>query len=126
MPTVSTSALTAAAQVAGATPFNIALTDCSPDSGNVSTYFEAGSTVDAATGNLFNATGSATNVEVNLLNSDSSLISLGKSQAGQNSKVVPIASGTATLNYIAQYVAVNGASAAGTVATTVTYSMSYQ
>jgi major type 1 subunit fimbrin (pilin) len=126
LPTVSTSSLTAAAAVAGATPFNIALTACSPDSGNVSTYFEAGSTVDASTGNLFNATGSATNVEVNLLNSDSSVISLGKPQATQNSKVVAIASGAATLNYIAQYVAVNGASTAGTVASTVTYSMSYQ
>ena len=126
LPTVSTSSLTAAAQVAGATPFNIALTACSPNSGNVSTYFEAGSTVDAATGNLFNATGSATNTEVNLLNSDSSVIALGQPQASQNSKVVAIASGAATLNYIAQYVAVGGASGAGSVATTVTYSMSYQ
>ncbi|MFZ0871761.1 MAG: fimbrial protein [Rhodanobacter sp.] len=126
LPTVSTSSLTAAKETAGATPFNIALTACSPDSGNVSTYFEAGSTIDTVTGNLLNATGSATNVEVGLLNSDSSVISLGKAQAGQNSATVAIASGAATLNYIAQYVATNGAAGAGTVASTVTYSMSYQ
>ena len=97
LPTVSTSSLMAANATAGATPFNIALSACSPDSGNVSTYFEAGATVDATTGSLFNATGAATNVEVNLLNSDSSVIALGQPQAGQNSKVVAIASGAATL-----------------------------
>jgi major type 1 subunit fimbrin (pilin) len=127
LPTVSTSSLTAAAEVAGATPFPIALSNCSPNSGNVSTYFEAGSTIDLVTGNLLNVTGSAGNVEVGLLNaSDSSAISLGKAQASQNSQTVAISSGAATLNYIAQYVATNGASTAGTVATTVTYSMSYQ
>ena len=125
LPTVSTSSLPAGA-VAGATPFNIALTACSPDSGNVSTYFEAGSTIDVATNNLVNVHGTATNVEVGLLNSDSSAIALGKAQATQNSETVAIASGAATLNYIAQYVATNGASGAGTVNTTVTYSMSYQ
>jgi major type 1 subunit fimbrin (pilin) len=128
LPTVSTTSLKAAGLVAGATPFPIALSNCSPASGNVSTYFEAGSTIDLVTGNLLNVTGSATNVEVGLLNAkDSSAISLGKAQASQNSLSVPIsASGTATLNYIAQYVATNGASTVGTVATTVTYSMSYQ
>jgi major type 1 subunit fimbrin (pilin) len=126
LPTVSTSSLTASGNVAGATPFSIALTNCSPDSGNVSTYYEAGTTIDTATSYLKNFTGTATNVEVGLLNSDSTPIKLGMAQAGQNSAVVAIASGAATLNYIAQYVATNGASTAGSVNTTVTYSMSYQ
>jgi major type 1 subunit fimbrin (pilin) len=127
LPTVSTSSLTAAAQVAGATPFNIALTACSPNSGNVSTYFEAGATIDATTGFLKNTTGTATNTEVNFLNTvDGTSIKLGAPQASQNSAVVAIASGSANLPYIARYAAVGGGSGAGSVQTTVTYSMSYQ
>lgn len=125
LPTVSTSALATAGTTAGRTPFNIALSNCTPNSGNVSTYFEPGATVDTTTGQLINASGTATNVEVGLLNSDSSVITLGAAQASQNSKVVALASGAATLKYFAQYVATNGASTAGTVNTTVMYSIIY-
>ena len=57
LPTVSTSALATAGTTAGRTPFNIALSNCTPNSGNVSTYFEPGATVDTATGQLVNASG---------------------------------------------------------------------
>ncbi|MFM0727326.1 fimbrial protein [Paraburkholderia strydomiana] len=126
LPTVSTSALATAGTTAGRTPFNIALSNCTPNSGNVSTYFEPGATVDTTTGQLVNASGTATNVEVGLLNGDSSAITLGAAQASQNSKAVALASGAATLKYFAQYVATNGASTAGTVNTTVMYSIVYQ
>jgi major type 1 subunit fimbrin (pilin) len=126
LPTVSTSALTSPGVSAGRTPFNIALTNCSPTSGNVATYFEPGVTVDSTTGQLLNATGTATNVEVALLNNDTSQIMLGQAQASQNSETVAIASGAAELKYFAQYVAVGGSATAGSVDTTVLYSMSYQ
>jgi len=126
LPTVSTSALAAAGATAGRTPFNIALTNCTPNSGNVSTYFEPGATVDTTTGQLLNASGTATNVEIGLLNTDSSVITLGAAQASQNSKVVALASGAATLKYFAQYVATGGAATAGTVNTTTLYSIVYQ
>jgi len=127
LPTVSTSSLPANGSHAGDTPFTIALTNCSPDSGNVSTYFEAGATIDATTGFLKNTTGTATNTEVNFLNTvDGTSIKLGAPQASQNSAVVAIASGSANLPYIARYAAVGGGSGAGSVQTTVTYSMSYQ
>ncbi|UGA40826.1 hypothetical protein JOS77_25345 [Chromobacterium haemolyticum] len=89
---------------------------------NAVTHFEIGPTVDAATGNLKNA-GAATNVEVQLLNNTLQAINLANNT---NSQIVPISSGTATLNYYAQYIATGGAAGAGAVNTSVQYSMTYQ
>ncbi|MBN3783677.1 type 1 fimbrial protein [Burkholderia sp. Ac-20345] len=126
LPNVSTSALATSGATAGRKPFRIALSNCSPNSGNASVYFEPGLTVNATTGQLKNATGTATNVEVGLLNKDASIIKLGAVQTQQNSQTVPIAGGAATLDYYAQYVATGGASTAGSVNTSVMYSVSYQ
>ncbi|VWD19064.1 fimbrial protein [Burkholderia lata] len=126
LPTVSTSSLATSGATAGRKPFRIALSNCSPNSGNASVYFEPGLTVNATTGQLKNNSGTATNVEVGLLNKDSSNIKLGAAQAQQNSQTVPIAGGAATLDYYAQYVATGGAATAGTVNTSVMYSVSYQ
>lgn len=126
LPTVSTSSLATSGATAGRKPFRIALSNCSPNSGNASVYFEPGVTVNATTGQLKNSSGTATNVEVGLLNKDSSNIKLGAAQAQQNSQTVPIAGGAATLDYYAQYVATGGAATAGSVNTSVMYSVSYQ
>ncbi|WP_323120875.1 fimbrial protein [Burkholderia alba] len=127
LPTVSASTLATAGAAAGRTPFNIALSKCTPNSGNVSTYFEPGATVDTTTGRLVNtAPGGAANVQVGLLNSDNSSIQLGAAQASQNSKPVALSGGAATLNYYAQYVATGGAATAGSVTTTTLYSIVYQ
>src|ERR1700754_383260 len=125
LPTVSTSSLTAAGQTSGRTPFNIALTNCTPASGNVHTYFEPGPTFDTNTGNLIVATGGAKNVELGLLNSDFSNIVAGAADASQNSKSASIDSGKATLNYYVQYVA-TGAASAGAANSSIMYTMSYQ
>lgn len=126
LPTVSTGALGAAGVTAGRTPFNIVLSGASCTNGAVaSTYFEPGATVDSATGKLKNSTGTATNVQLGLLNGDATAIVLGAPQASQNSKSVTIASNTGTLNYFVEYVATGGAATAGTVGSTVTYSISY-
>ncbi|WP_175856433.1 fimbrial protein [Burkholderia anthina] len=124
LPKVSTSALVNGGSTAGRTPFKIGLKNCSPASGNVYTHFEAGSTVNASTGQLFNATGTAKNVEVGLLNGDSSNIGVGK--ADENSKVVALSNGAADLPYYAQYVATGGSAGQGTVNTSVMYSIMYQ
>ncbi|VWC49638.1 fimbrial protein [Burkholderia aenigmatica] len=126
LPDVSTSALSTAGSTAGRKPFRINLSNCSPNSGNASVYFEPGTTVNAQTGKLFNATGDAPNVEVGLLNKDGSNINLGKAQGGQNSQTVGIAGGSAELNYYAEYVATGGAAGAGSVNTSVMYSVSYE
>ncbi len=125
LPAVSASALSAATAVAGRTPFNISLSACSAGSGNVHTLFESASNIDPATGNLTLNTGGASNVEIQLLNSDYSAIALNRGDSTQNSKSTKITAGTATLNYFAQYYA-TGLASAGNVATSVLYTMSYQ
>jgi major type 1 subunit fimbrin (pilin) len=126
LPTVSASALTTPGATAGRTPFNVALSKCTPNSGNVAVYFEPGATVDASTGRLVNtASSGAGNVQVGLLNSDNSEIRLGGALATQNSKPVALTGGAVTLGYFAQYVA-TGQATAGSVTTSTLYSIVYQ
>ncbi|MCA8435268.1 fimbrial protein [Burkholderia seminalis] len=123
LPTVSTSSLSSAGKTAGRTPFEISLTNCTPNSGNVHVYFEPGPTTDLSTGYL-SGTG-VTNLELGLLNGDFSQINAGYADANQNSKAVAINSGSANLQYYVQYVAVNGASGTGNVTTSVMYTLAY-
>ncbi len=64
-------------------------------------------------------------MQIGLLNSDFSPIKAGFADASQNSKVVTIASGSATLPYYAQYVA-TGAATAGAANSSVMYTIAYQ
>jgi len=121
---VGVSSLATSGATAGGKPFHISLSNCTPSAGNAYTYFEPGTTVDQSTGHLINTNGTAQNVQIGLLNSDSTPITVG-SQTGSNSKSAPISGGSATLNYIAQYVATGGAATAGSVNTFVTYSIAY-
>ena len=123
LPPVSTTALGALDATAGRTAFSIRLTGCSVATGNVHSYFEPGTTVDTATGNLINAAG-AGGVQVQLLNGDATKINVGFADASQNSKSVAIAANAATLPYYAQYVR-TGALTAGAVNTSVMYSLVY-
>jgi major type 1 subunit fimbrin (pilin) len=132
LPKVSVAALDTVAETAGDTAFSIRLTGCSDTVGSISTNFEAGSAVDAATGRLNNtaATTPATNVQLQLVNaSNNSPIVVGAPVASQNSLGVALASdgaptpaGVGTLNYIARYYA-TGAATAGAVGSQVTYSL---
>ena len=126
LPSVSTSALAADGVSAGRKDFKIELTNCTPDSGNVHTYFEPGITTDLQTGNLIVDAGGAQNVQIRLLNDDFSAIKAGFADAAQNSKPVAIAGGSATLPYFAEYVAVGGPATAGVANSSVVYSLSYQ
>ncbi|NML33940.1 fimbrial protein [Paraburkholderia antibiotica] len=126
LPTVSASTLAAAGDTAGRTPFNIALTNCTPASGNVHTFFEQGPTIDATTGDLILANGGATNVQLHLQNSDLSDIALNGDDGTQNSLSVAISSaGAATLPYYVEYKA-TGAATPGAADSSVMYTMSYQ
>lgn len=132
LPTVSTSLLATVGATAGATPFNISLTACTPTTGTnavkaVHAYFEAGPTIDTTTGNLILATGGASNVEIQLLNAaDQSAVKLGQADASQNSKAVNVSTGgAATLQFYAQYYA-TGAATAGAANSSVMYTIAYQ
>jgi len=125
LPTVSASSLASAGATAGRTPFNIMLTNCTPSSGTVHTFFEQGPTIDTTTGDLILNAGGAAGVEIQLQNQDLSAIALNQSDASQNSLPATINSGSATLNYYAQYIA-TGAVTAGAADSSVMYTMTYQ
>ncbi|MDH1507873.1 MULTISPECIES: fimbrial protein [Aeromonas] len=127
LPTVSANALTAAGTTAGRTPIAINLTNCTPNSGKVSLYFEPGSGTDMSTGKLKNtAPSGAGNVQVGLSNADFSQIALNQPQAAQNSQWVDITGGAATLTYFAEYYSALGGVTAGAVKADTFFTLTYQ
>jgi type 1 fimbria pilin len=132
LPSVQASSLASSGQTAAATPFNIALTGCPSGVKTVTAYFNSSANIDTNTGNLIN-NGSAANVEVQLLNGNGSttasafspIVLTGAQATAQNSGQYAVnATGAATMNYYAQYIA-TGAAAAGSVNTSVTFTIAY-
>ena len=123
LPTVSAASLATSGAVAGRTPFKIEVSGCTPDTGKISTFFEADAHV-TKDGRLNIDDGGAKNVQVALLNDRHNEIMLGAA-GNQGSQKVDLAGGSAVLNYYAQYEA-TGVAEAGTVATRVRYTMSYE
>jgi major type 1 subunit fimbrin (pilin) len=124
LPTISKANLSADGDTAGRTPFSITVSDC--DGTAVSTFFDAGMNLNATTGNL-DSTGTAENVQIQLLGENSNPINLAQNNvSGQdNSQWVTLKGNSATLNYAAQYYA-TGAVKVGDVSTQVQYSIIYQ
>lgn len=117
LPTLATSSLKNSGQTAGSTKFSILLSSCSAT--QAQTYFEAGPGI-ASDGNLLNS-GTASNVEVQLLNNQGNAINLSNNSGSQQ---VNIVAGAASLDYYAQYYA-TGQTGAGSVTSTVKYTVSY-
>ncbi|WP_155635746.1 fimbrial protein [Burkholderia cepacia] len=130
LPSVSVSALSNAGEVAGRTPFSIQLSGCTGEATKVSTVFESGGTVDSESGrlNLVSAGAEdtvASNVQISLLNDAQEPIKAGLASSQQNSQVVALKDGAATLNYYAEYYA-TGKSTAGSANSRIQYSLDYQ
>ncbi|HEH8398676.1 TPA: type 1 fimbrial protein [Pseudomonas aeruginosa] len=130
LPTIPTSALSIANPTAGRTPFNIALSACMPNAGNVFVYFEPSNTTteNGQLGNIITDATGARGVRVMLLNSDLTQIHLKAGQDTQNSRPVALSNGAATLNYFAQYAHNGGAigPTAGDLRAVTQYSIVYQ
>jgi major type 1 subunit fimbrin (pilin) len=125
LPTVSTSALGAANATAGATRFVIAINNCTGIQTNANAYFEAGPNVDSTTGRVKNATGTATNVDLELTTAAGTKIDLSKAYGSQyTGQTGNIVSGSATLEYAVRYFA-TAAATAGSVISTLSYSVVY-
>ena len=125
LPTVGVGSLATAGTTAGRTPFTINLEKCK--AGDVSAFFETGGNVDAASGRL-NNTGEAENVQVQLLSDSSAVIPvLANATQADVTTTATVAQdgGSAALNYYAEYYA-TGAAEAGSVATSVQYTINYQ
>lgn len=126
LPTVGVGSLAEAGVTAGRTPFTINLDNCK--AGDVSAFFETGGNVDAASGRLNNNTGTAKNVQVQLLSDSSVVIPVlaNAAQAAVTTKAtVANDSDSAALNYYAEYYA-TGKAATGSVGTSVKYTINYQ
>ena len=134
--TVSEAALTTNGMTAGDHPFTLIIggagqTGCT-DGSKVSVHFDANiipagfasAMVDPVSGNLKNQTGAgyATNVQVGLVNPNGWPMNFSTSDGVPEAT---IENGTATLNYVARYVATGGAATAGDVKTAVIYSLVY-
>jgi len=127
LPAVAVSALSAAGQVAGRTPFIIRVADCDAATTQVQTFFEPGPTINTRSNNLTlqGGAGTAANVELQLLNADYSQVLLGNPLGLQNSQQASVDAGGAALRYYAQYFA-TGAASAGSANSSVTFTMIYQ
>jgi major type 1 subunit fimbrin (pilin) len=123
LPLVLAPVLTTSGAVAGKTSFQMAVTGCDASLSTVQAFF-SGTNIDPTSGNLTNV-GTATKVQVQLLNSSSVVMPLnGATAALQQSPVVALSAGGATLQYFAQYISTGG-STAGTVTTSVAFTMNY-
>ena len=122
LPTVSTSALPSTGSTAGSTPFTLDVSNCTFTGTTAGTaYFEAGANVNATTGRLAN-TGGAGNVELQLYLGSNYASKVAAGQSNQNA-ATPL-TGDGQLRYGVEYYA-TGAATAGSVASTVTYSLIY-
>ncbi|WP_431221679.1 fimbrial protein [Serratia sp. L9] len=128
LPTIGTNQLASVTKTAGATGFVMALSQCSGTLETASAFFEAGSSVDQATGRLKNMTGDATGVSLQLLDGSAtgtSVIQAGNQSQHLNTVYKDISAGSANLPYIVRYYA-EAPTTAGTVVSNVVYSIQYQ
>lgn len=125
LPPVSAATLATAGSWAGRTPFQIKLTNCTPESGKVHALFEAGPTINSKTGLLIVDPNGAEKVEIGLLNSAYEPIVAGAADGSQNTEVLDIDSGSATMNFVAQYESLGGAKP-GSANSRVHYTIIYQ
>jgi len=122
LPPVQTSSLRNVGDRSGRTVLNIPLEGCDvAQGGNVKAYFEPSPTVDADTGKLKNIATSdgANDVQIELLNSDESVIIVGSPDTYKGKSIT---AGATKLQYYAAGTEVK----AGNVMSTVTFSLAYQ
>nr|WKF59873.1 Major fimbrial subunit SMF-1 [Paraburkholderia busanensis] len=128
LPTVSAGSLSAAGNVGGMsspTDLVLALSGCSGTATKAIARFENGPTVDQTSGYLNNS-GTATKVQVRLLNGQMQPINITTNANNDiSTNSATIAGGAANLKYFAQYYS-TGVATAGTVNTSVQYTMQYQ
>ena len=132
LPTVGVNQLTASGDTTGRTSFNMNISDCviGTEGGHskVAAFFQPGNTVDLSTGRLKNVGGSATNVDLRLLDASNSYapINIGNTDQVDGMAYVDInTDGTALLPYAVEYFA-NAQTTPGTVTSSVIYNLQYK
>lgn len=121
LPTVMTNSLSTVGSNAGSTPFTIALSGCDANTTSAAMSF-SGANIDAGTGNLKNTVTGGSNVQVQLLNGASVI----NASTNANAPTITVTSGSGSVAMNARYVAATAAATAGMVASTVSFTLSYQ
>ncbi|NWC96543.1 MULTISPECIES: fimbrial protein [unclassified Pseudomonas] len=125
LPTISNSLLDAAGKTEGRTGFDVTLSGCTGTATTAAAFFNSGSTVDPATGNLNNTTGTATLVQLQLIDAvTGTAIQAGNTNQTTTTTRNTLASGGVRMDYAVQYFA-TGEATAGTVLSSVTYNIDY-
>jgi major type 1 subunit fimbrin (pilin) len=127
LPTVSATSLATSGNVAGATNFDIGVSGCtaSTDSSTtISTVF-VGNLVDSTNVGTLGNSGTAKNVNIQILDSSSKSIDLSSTYTASGDLTLAPGDTSATSTYTAQYYA-TGVATAGTVAASLQYAVSYQ
>lgn len=125
LPTISNSLLDVAGKTEGRTGFDVTLSGCTGTATTAAAFFNSGSTVDPATGNLNNTTGTATLVQLQLIDAvNGSVIQAGNTNQTTTTSRNTLASGGVRMDYAVQYFA-TGAATPGTVFSSVTYNIDY-
>lgn len=127
LPTVAATALSASGDVAGATSFEMGVTGCTASTDSttsISTVF-VGNLVDSTNEGTLGNSGTAGNVNVQILDSSSTAIDLSSTYTADGDLTLASGDTSATSTYTAQYYA-TGVATAGTVAASLQYAISYQ
>lgn len=119
LPTVTSTALTTAGQTAGNTEFSIEIKDCTQASKAKAWIYTA---LNGGNGNVLNTGGTASNVEIRILDGVTQQQIL---MAYATSQVNISPSGTASIPLVAQYYS-TGNTGAGSVIGTALYTMAYE
>lgn len=133
LPTVSVTELTSAGDTTGRASFKMNISKCvigtTGGHSKVSAFFQPGNTVDLGTGRLKNVGGSATKVDLQLLDVSGNykVIDIGSTNQVNDMTYIDIdqANGTALLPYAVEYYA-NGQTTPGTVTSSVVYNLQYK
>jgi major type 1 subunit fimbrin (pilin) len=124
LPPVAKSSLSSNGNTAAATAFTIAVSGCTGTGvSTMNTYFDPSSSAVNANGRL-TSTGTATNVDVQILGSNQAVINLSAANGSQGSTAVALVSGAAVQTFYARYFATNTAGP-GTISTSVGYTLVY-
>jgi major type 1 subunit fimbrin (pilin) len=127
LPPIAKSKLAAADLTAGDTIITLNLSNCPV--GNVGVYLDNTNSniVNGRLKNTAPVAEAATNVQIQLLNSDNKIINLNKDRTGQNiiTKTISTENGSADIDFTARYYSTN-ATTAGTVSSSITYFVVYQ
>lgn len=122
LPVVQTSQLASDGTTAGDTGFSLVLSDCPTTPSGIEVGAQLSSAnVNTTTGNLTNNGGSASNVEVRLLDKDGTPIDVSSTPTTDSTTLT---GSTAELDYTAQYYA-TGTATAGDVTATAEYTLVY-